>query len=66
MESFVVLSVHLAEECLATSLFLVTRLHMPQAIVVRLHSQAIDVVVLTLETVFEQKPILFGRIFHPG
>ncbi len=38
------------EECLATSLSLVTRLHPPQTIVVRLHMRKSNVVILTRVT----------------
>ncbi len=39
------------EVCLATSLYLVTRLHLTHMIVVRLHVRKSNVVVLTPETV---------------
>ncbi len=46
------------------------RLHIPHTIVVRLCMPRADVVILTSKTagtvVFEQKPILSGRIFHRG
>ncbi len=50
---------------------MVTKLHLPHAIVVRLHVRKSNVVILTPETavtvgVCEQQPILVGRIFHPG
>ncbi len=38
------------EECLATSAYLATRLHLPQAIEVGLHVRKINVVILTPET----------------
>ncbi len=44
-------SLNAQDECLATSPLLVTRLHLPHAILVRLHVSKSNVVILTPETV---------------